>query len=60
MTTKQDTQEMHRTPQEALQEIKDRISYFCYHMDGTWDPPWMKEVYEIAVEGLTGKYPDED
>lgn len=44
--------ETHRTPEEALQEIKDRISYFCAHTDGTWSPPWAREVYEIAEEGL--------
>lgn len=56
---KRPVEERHRTEREALQEVKDRIEYFCSHLDGTWDPPWAKEIYEIAFEGLTGRYPDE-
>lgn len=41
-----------RTPIEALREIRNRISYFCTKMDGTWSPPWAQEVYEIAEEAL--------
>lgn len=44
--------EKRRTPTEALQELKDRISYFCAFTDGSWNPPWAKELYEIAAEGL--------
>lgn len=49
-----------RTPIEALEEICNRISYFCANTDGTWNPPWAKEIYEIAFEGLNGRYPDGD
>ena len=57
---KRQIEEWHRTEREALQEIKDRIEYFCSHLDGTWNPPWAKEIYEIAFEGLNERYPDED
>ena len=43
---------MKRTVEEALREIKDRISYFCAHTDGKWNPPWAQEIYEIAAEAL--------
>lgn len=41
-----------RTPKEALCEIADRLSYLFGKMDGTFDPPALKEIYEIACEAL--------
>lgn len=36
----------------ALEEIADRLSYLFGHTDGTFNPPALKEVYEIAVHAL--------
>lgn len=44
-----------RTCQEALEEIKNRLVYFCAQTDGTYSPPWAKELVEIADEGLSNK-----
>ena len=41
-----------RTPKEALCEIADRLSYLFGKTDGTFDPPALKEIYEIACEAL--------
>ena len=40
------------TEREALEEIKSRLEYFCGKTDGTYSPPWVKELVEIAEEGL--------
>ena len=45
-----------RTCQEALEEIKNRLVYFCAKTDGTYSPSWAKELVEIADEGLGRKY----
>lgn len=36
----------------ALREIMDRIGYLFARTDGTFNPPAMKEVYQIAEEAL--------
>ena len=33
---------------EALNEIRSRLVYLYGHTDGTFNPPALKEVYEIA------------
>ena len=38
---------------EALNEIRSRLSYLYGHIDGTFDPPALKEVYEIAGTALS-------
>lgn len=43
---------MKRNCLEALEEIKNRLMYFCAQTDGTYSPPWVKELVEIADEGL--------
>lgn len=40
------------TEREALEEIKNRLKYFCGKTDGTYSPPWVKEIVEIAEDGL--------
>ena len=37
---------------EALNEIRSRLSYLYERLDGTFDPPALKEVYEIARTAL--------
>ena len=37
---------------EALNEIRSRLSYLYGHIDGTFDPPALKEIYEIAGTAL--------
>ena len=41
-----------RTPRQALREIRDRLRYLYGRMDGSFDQPALKEVCEIAEEGL--------
>lgn len=36
----------------ALKEIRDRLVYLYGHTDGTFNPPALKEVYEIANTAL--------
>ena len=38
---------------EALNEIRSRLSYLYERLDGTFDPPALKEVYEIAGTALS-------
>ena len=38
---------------EALNEIRSRLSYLYERLDGTFDPPALKEVYEIADTALS-------
>ena len=38
---------------DALNEIRSRLSYLYGHIDGTFDPPALKEIYEIAGTALT-------
>lgn len=38
---------------EALNEIRSRLSYLYERLDGTFDPPALKEVYEIARTALS-------
>ena len=38
---------------DALNEIRSRLSYLYGHIDGTFDPPALKEVYEIAGTALS-------
>ena len=38
---------------EALNEIRSRLSYSYERLDGTFDPPALKEVYEIARTALS-------
>ena len=38
---------------EALNEIRSRLSYLYGHIDGTVDPPALKEIYEIAGTALS-------
>lgn len=51
---------------EALKEIRSRLVYLYGRMDGTFDPPALKEVCEIADEALAksprncDKFPDVD
>lgn len=51
---------------EALKEIRSRLVYLYGRTDGTFDPPALKEVYEIADEALAkpprncDKFPDVD
>lgn len=44
-----------RTAKEALREIRNRLVYLYGKIDGTFDPPALKEVCEIADEGLADK-----
>lgn len=37
---------------DALNEIRSRLSYLYGHIDGTFDPPALKEIYEIAGTAL--------
>lgn len=37
---------------EALNEIRARLAYLYGRTDGTFDPPALKEVYEIAGTAL--------
>ena len=37
---------------DALNEIRSRLSYLYGHIDGTFEPPALKEVYEIAGTAL--------
>ena len=37
---------------DALNEIRSRLSYLYGHIDGTFDLPALKEVYEIAGTAL--------
>lgn len=46
---------MPRTPEEALQEIRDRVVYFCLRTDGRYDPPWMQEIVGIIDDALPPK-----
>lgn len=41
-----------RTKVEALKEIRDRLTYFCARLDGTYGPPWVKEVIGIIDDVL--------
>lgn len=47
------------TEKEALEEIRSRLVYFCARLDGTYSPPWVKELVEIADEGLGKKVPEQ-
>ena len=38
---------------DALNEIRSRLSYLYGHIDGTFDPPALKEIYEIAGTALS-------
>lgn len=38
-----------RTPKEALREIRNRIVYIYGNIDGTFNPPALKEVCEIIA-----------
>ena len=42
----------------ALQELYDRFTYHCAKLDGSFDPPFVKEWYEIAKRALKD-YDDE-
>lgn len=48
--------EKHRTPMEALEEIRDRIQWFCGQVPGKWNPPWAQEIYEIACLALVDEW----
>ena len=37
---------------DALNEIRSRLSYLYGRIDGTFDPPALKEIYEIAGTAL--------
>lgn len=56
-----------RTQLEALQEVRDRISYFCARTDGRYEPAWAKEIVGIIDDVLKSprlrncdKFPDVD
>ena len=38
---------------DGLNEIRSRLTYLYGHIDGTFDPPALKEVYEIAGTALS-------
>ena len=42
-----------KSMRDALNEIRSRLSYLYGHIDGTFDPPALKEVYEIAGTALS-------
>lgn len=42
-----------RTPKEALREIRNRIVYMYGNIDGTFNPPALKEVCEIADDAIS-------
>lgn len=42
-----------RTPKEALREIRNRIVYIYGNIDGTFNPPALKEVCEIADDAIS-------
>lgn len=41
---------------EALEEIRDRIQWFCGQVPGKWNPPWAQEIYEIACLALVDEW----
>lgn len=39
---------MQMTPEDALQEIRDRVVYFCLRTDGRYDQQWTQEIERLA------------